>query len=53
MVAVGYDQQGAYIQNSWGTGWGSKGFGILPWDAFMQELIYCCYLQNCYDGLEG
>ena len=53
MVAVGYDQQGAYIQNSWGTGWGSKGFGVLPWDAFKCELIYCCYLQNCYNGLEG
>jgi len=53
VVAVGYDQQGVYIQNSWGITWGSKGFGILPWDAFKQELIYCCYLQNCYNGLEG
>jgi len=51
VAAVGYDQQGAYIQNSWGTEWGSKGFGILPWDVFKRELIYCCYIQNCYDGL--
>ena len=51
-MAVGYDQEGAYIQNSWGTEWGSKGFGILPWDVFRQEFIYCCFLQNCYNGLE-
>lgn len=52
VVAVGYDQQGAYIQNSWGAEWGSMGFGILPWDAFAREFMYCCYLQNCYDGLK-
>ena len=51
VVAVGYDQQGAYIQNSWGKEWGGNGFGILPWDAFRQEFMYCCYLQNCYDNL--
>lgn len=28
------------------------GFGILPWDAFAREFMYCCYLQNCYDGLK-
>lgn len=51
VLVVGYDQQGAYIQNSWGTEWGSKGFGILPWDCFKKEAMYFCYLQNEYDGL--
>lgn len=51
VLVVGYDQQGAYIQNSWGKTWGSKGFGILPWDALKKEAMYFCYLQNQYDSL--
>ena len=51
VLVVGYDQDGAYIQNSWGPEWGSKGFGVLPWAAFKQEAMYFCYLQNVYDGL--
>jgi len=51
VLVVGYDQQGVYIQNSWGKEWGSKGFCVLPWDAFKKEAMYFCYLQNEYDGL--
>lgn len=50
VVIVGYDRTGVYIANSWGTGWGAKGFGILPWSVFKQELMYCCFLQNCFDN---
>lgn len=34
VLCVGYNKEGAFIQNSWGTGWGAKGFGILPWNLF-------------------
>ena len=52
VLLVGYDQLGAYVQNSWGKEWGSNGFGVLPWDIFKQEFMYGCYLQNCYDCLQ-
>ena len=31
IAAIGYDERGIKIQNSWGTGWGDGGFAILPW----------------------
>lgn len=51
VLAVGYDQEGVYIQNSWGKEWAANGFGILKWEYFDQEFMYACYVQNCYDGL--
>lgn len=51
VLCVGYDTDGAYIQNSWGTTWGSKGFAVLPWKYFKEELMYACFIQNEYDGL--
>jgi len=51
VLIVGYDQAGAYVQNSWGKEWGSMGFAVVPWDVFKKEFMYGCYLQNCYDGL--
>jgi len=29
---VGYNRFGFVVQNSWGPGWGTKGFAILPYD---------------------
>lgn len=49
VLGCGYDQSGLYIQNSWGTSWGSKGFGILPWSAFKKQFMYACYLQGSLD----
>lgn len=40
MAIVGYDDalDGFIVENSWGTGWGDKGYGVLPYtvlrDAF-------------------
>ncbi len=31
VLAVGYDSRGVRIQNSWGTGWGERGYGIIDW----------------------
>jgi hypothetical protein len=32
VLAVGYDSRGVKIMNSWGTGWGNAGYGILDWN---------------------
>jgi hypothetical protein len=29
---VGFDERGLWIQNSWGTGWGLEGFGLVSYD---------------------
>lgn len=52
MLAVGYDQDGLYLQNSWGREWGDRGFAILPWQIFKKEFLYGCYVQGCYDGMK-
>lgn len=31
MAMVGYDADGLWAKNSWGTGWGDKGYVYLPW----------------------
>jgi hypothetical protein len=38
---VGYDEQGFWIQNSWGKGWGLGGFGHMTYDD---------WLDNGYDA---
>lgn len=32
---VAYDERGFWIQNSWGTGWGRKGFGLISYDDWL------------------
>jgi hypothetical protein len=32
---VGYNQAGFVVQNSWGEGWGSRGFALLPYEAWI------------------
>lgn len=32
---VAYDEQGFWIQNSWGTGWGRRGFGRISYDDWL------------------
>lgn len=50
ILGVGYDSSGAYIQNSWGKEWGYKGFAVIPWDEFLKEFMYACYITNLYDN---
>lgn len=51
VVICGYTQEGVIIQNSWGTMFGSKGFGIMRWNDFKKNLMYACYVQNAYEGI--
>lgn len=41
----GYDTQGFYIMNQWGTNWGSKGFAIMPYSLFLGQFMYCGYIE--------
>jgi len=34
---VGYDRDGFWIQNSWGTGWGRRGYGWVSYDEWLQR----------------
>ena len=40
IVAVGYDNARRHfiIRNSWGTSWGDKGYGYLPYDYFRNDV---------------
>jgi len=46
---AGYDANGVYVMNQWGTGWGAKGFAIMTWDVYLQELMYGTFIKNAYD----
>jgi hypothetical protein len=34
---VGYNRHGFIVQNSWGPGWGTKGFAILPYEDWVER----------------
>ena len=42
----GYDSEGFYILNQWGTSFGSKGYVIMPYDLFLKQFMYGAYLTN-------
>lgn len=37
MLVVGYDSRGVTIVNSWGTGWGRDGFGLISWEQMERD----------------
>lgn len=49
VLGCGYDHEGVYIQNSWGRSWGAKSFGVVKWDAFMEEFMYGCFVQSVFN----
>lgn len=42
---VGYDEEGFWIQNSWGTDWGKGGFGHLSYDDWLENGYDCWVAQ--------
>jgi len=42
---VGYNQDGYIIQNSWGTGWGTKGRAVLPYEDWLDNAMDCWVAQ--------
>jgi len=36
-AVVAYDQEGFWIQNSWGTDWGRDGFGLVSYDDWLEH----------------
>ncbi|MBC7955025.1 MAG: C1 family peptidase [Cytophagales bacterium] len=42
---VGYNERGFLIQNSWGTVWGSHGYGILTYDDWLRNAMDCWVAQ--------
>ncbi len=38
VLALGYNDQGLLIQNSWGTGWGKAGWGRLSWNKVQHDV---------------
>lgn len=51
IVAVGYDDEkdALRIRNSWGTGWGDRGYGWLPYGYILEGLssdFWCIYHQQ-------
>lgn len=51
MIGCGYDQTGVYIQNSWGSAFGTKGFCIIRWEDVKKYLMYACYVKNSFEGI--
>ena len=47
ILAVGYNQSGLMIQNSWGTGWGDAGFGTIAWNVVGTDVM----TAHTIDGL--
>ena len=42
---VGYNQDGFIIQNSWGTGWATKGLAVLSYEDWLDHAMDCWVAQ--------
>jgi len=50
VLAVGYDQYGVWVQNSWGTtDWGASGYGRMSWSVVGQDV----YSAHTISGFVG
>jgi hypothetical protein len=48
IAAIGWDDRGLHLRNSWGSGWGNGGDAILPWD----QLGHVREAWKCVDVIE-
>lgn len=46
VLLCGYDSNGVYIQNSWGTDWGLYGFAWLSWEQFDKQIMSGIIIEN-------
>jgi hypothetical protein len=51
VLGCGYNNDGIFIQNSWGSKWGSYGFALIPWNKAEQQFIYGCTITNILNNL--
>ena len=45
VMVVKYDQNGAWIENQWGTSWGCNGYAELTWN-FVNHYVFAGYQAN-------
>ncbi len=45
VAVVGYTKDGFIVQNSWGSGWGNKGFALLTYEDWMLHASDCWVVQ--------
>ncbi len=45
VAVVGYTRDGFVVQNSWGEGWGTGGFALLPYEDWMLHATDCWVAQ--------
>lgn len=45
VVLCGYNNIGFFIHNQWSQSWGSKGFAIIPYEIFLKQFLYCCFMN--------
>ena len=53
VLALAYNATGLFVQNSWGTGWGSAGFGWLSWNVVQQDVIAAHYVAGLARSTAG
>lgn len=51
VLGCGYNADGVFIQNSWGSKWGSFGFALIPWNKVQEQFMYGCTITNILNNL--